>query len=62
MKKIIGIIHPFDIYQTFYVVKDGNEIIDEIHPKIDEVPNEILFLSQQYNIYNIDLTGVASFN
>ena len=24
MKKIIGIIHPFDIYQTFYVYEDGN--------------------------------------
>ena len=26
MRKIIGIIHPFDKYQTFYVYEDGNKL------------------------------------
>ena len=26
MRKIIGIIHPFDKYQIFYVYEDGNKL------------------------------------
>jgi len=44
MKKIIGIIHPFDIYQTFYVYEDGNKL-EITYTKIDDIPDTVLELS-----------------
>lgn len=40
MKKIIGIIHPFDIYQTFYVYEDGNKL-EIVQTKMDDIPDTI---------------------
>ena len=60
MKKIIGIIHPFDIYQTFYVYQDGNKL-ETIQTKIRDIPETIFELSHSYNIYQIDLSGAEHF-
>lgn len=56
MKKIIGIIHPFDIYQTFYVYEDGNEL-ELIQVRMNDIPDTILELSKVYDVYQIDLSG-----
>ena len=61
MKKIIGIIHPFDLYQTFYVYEDGNKL-DIVKTKLDNIPETIFNLSQTYNIYEIDLSGAKQFS
>ena len=61
MKKIIGIIHPFDLYQTFYVYEDGNKL-DICQVKIQDVPDIIFKLSQMYNTYQIDLSGAEHFS
>ncbi len=61
MKKIIGIIHPFDIYQTFYVYEDGNKL-EIIHAKINDIPDTILELSQTYDVYQVDLSGAKQYN
>lgn len=37
MKKIIGIIHPFDLYQTFYVYEDGKDV-ENVQVKIENIP------------------------
>ena len=37
MKKIIGIIHPFDIYQTLYVYEDGKEL-ENIQTRMKDLP------------------------
>ena len=60
MKKIIGIIHPFDTYQTFYVYEDGNKL-EITQVKIDDIPNAILELSHTYNTYQVDLSGAKHF-
>lgn len=56
MKKIIGIIHPFDMYQTFYVYEDGNEL-ELIQVRMNDIPDTILELSKIYDVYQIDLSG-----
>ncbi len=56
MKKIIGIIHPFDMYQTFYVYEDGNEL-ELIQIRMNDIPDTILELSKVYDVYQIDLSG-----
>ena len=60
MKKIIGIIHPFDIFQTFYVYEDGNKL-EITYTKIDDIPDTVLELSQKYDINQIDLSGAEHF-
>ena len=60
MKKIIGIIHPFDIYQTFYVYEDGNKL-EIIQTKIKDIPDTIFELSQAYDVYQVDLSGAKNF-
>ena len=49
MKKIIGIIQPFDIYQTFYVYEDGNKL-EIIQTKINDIPKTVLELSAVYDV------------
>lgn len=56
MKKIIGIIHPFDMYQTFYVYEDGNEL-ELIQVRMNDIPDTLLELSKVYDVYQIDLSG-----
>ena len=60
MKKIIGIIHPFDIYQTFYVYEDGNKL-EIVQTKIKDIPDTIFELSQAYDVYQVDLSGAKNF-
>lgn len=60
MKKIIGIIHPFDINQIFYVYDDENKV-ETIETQIENIPEIVLKLSSTYNINQIDLTGAKHF-
>lgn len=60
MKKIIGIIHPFDIYQTFYVYEDGNKL-EIVHTKINDIPDTVFELSRTYDVYQVDLSGAEHF-
>ena len=61
MKKIIGIIHPFDAYQTFYVYEDGNKL-EVVQTTIENIPDTIFRLSQTYDTYQVDLSGAERFN
>lgn len=61
MKKIIGIIHPFDNLQTLYVYQDGNKL-DFKQVTIDEIPETIFSLSQNYDVYQVNLSGAQSFS
>ena len=60
MKKIIGIIHPFDIYQTFYVYQDGNKL-EIAQTKVKDIPDTVLELSNVYDVNQIDLSGAKHF-
>lgn len=61
MKKIIGIIHPFDIYQTFYVYEDGNKL-EIVQTKIGDIPDTIFELAHTYDVHQVDLSGAEHFN
>lgn len=54
--KIIGILRPFDLEQSFYVYENGNKI-DMAYPTIDEVNDTIFTFVEKYNITQVDLTG-----
>ncbi len=56
MKKIIGILQPFDMEQKFYVYEDGNKL-DSCQAIIADVPATVLKLSKAHNISQIDLAG-----
>ena len=60
MKKIVGVIHPFDMYQTFYVYEDGNKL-DIIQARINDIPDTIFELSKIYDVYQVDLSGAEYF-
>ena len=60
MKKIIGIIHPFDVYQIFYVYEDGNKL-DIVQTKIKDIPDTVFELSRAYDVYQVDLSGAKHF-
>ena len=61
MRKIIGIIHPFDLYQILYVYEDGNKI-EARKVKVEDIPSTIFKLSQIYDTYQVDLTGAKHYN
>ena len=60
MKKIIGIIRPFDVKQILYVYQDGNKL-DNIQPTIDSIPEQVIQLAYKYEISQIDLSGPKRF-
>ena len=49
MKKMVGIIHPFDAYQTFYIYENG-DFLETIQINMEDIPNTICNLSQTYDI------------
>lgn len=55
-KKVVGILRPFDLAQSFYVYEDGNKI-DAAYPTIDEINNTLFQFIEKYDISQIDLTG-----
>lgn len=61
MKKIVGMIRPFDIKQNLYVYEDGNKLACK-QPKLDEL-NEIIFsFMQEYDVSQLDLVGPKQYN
>lgn len=61
MKKIIGVLRPFDLVQKFYVYENGNKI-DAVGIELNEIPTTVLGLSQQYDVHQLDLTGPKQFS
>lgn len=61
MKKIIGLLKPFDMEQTLYVYEDGNQL-ETIQMTMDEIPDNILKLCNEYAIEQIDLVGSKGYS
>lgn len=61
MKKIIGVIHPFDAQQILYVYENGNKLAFEKVP-LDKIPDMVFNLSKQYNVNQVNLSGSQTFN
>lgn len=61
MKKIIGILRPFDAQQKYFVYDNGNKI-DSFSVAIeDNMIDVILGYVEKYKITQIDLTGPKQF-
>lgn len=61
MRKIIGIVHPFDAQQILYVYEDGNKLTFT-KVSLKDMPDLILKLSEQYEVEEVNLSGAKSFN
>lgn len=61
MRKIVGIIKPFENFQKCYIYEDGQKL-EETKFTLEELPKAIVSLSNQYQIENIDLTGSKNFS
>ena len=60
MKKIVGIVRPFDMNQTFMVYEDGNKL-DVVETTLENLNNTILGLVNKYSVDNVNLIGPQKF-
>jgi hypothetical protein len=56
MKKIIGMIRPFDAAQTFMVYDDGNKI-DACVTNMEYLSQDLFVLMDKHDTYKLDLVG-----
>lgn len=60
MKKIIGIVNPFELKQDLYVYED-NVKIDAVQPNLDQLSKAIFALVEQYDIQEIAIKGPKTY-
>lgn len=60
MKKIIGVIRPFEMKQTLMVYEDGNKI-DLSETTITDLSESMLALMEKHSTYQADLVGPKKF-
>lgn len=61
MTKIVGIIQPFDNYQSLYVYEDGNKK-GSVICNLKDIENSIINAVEKYNATEVDLHGSSQFN
>ena len=61
MKKIVGVLNPFDSTQSFYFYEDGNRI-DRVTGAIDELPEKLITFAKMYNVSDVDVMGPDYFS
>lgn len=57
MDKILITINPFDLDQTIYVFNNNTELKRFPVKSIEEIPEQVLALSAQYNIHQVYING-----
>ena len=60
MKKIIGVIRPFEMTQSLMVYEDGNKI-DLSETTITDLSESMLTLMEKHSTYQADLVGPKKF-
>lgn len=60
MKKIIGIVNPFELKQDLYVYED-NVKIDAVQSNLDQLPKTIFALAERYDIQEIAIKGPRTY-
>lgn len=60
MRKIIGMIRPFEMNQTLMVYEDGNKI-DICKTTMEELYPSIFALVEKHEVYQLDLVGPKSY-
>lgn len=61
MRKIVGMIRPFDMRQNFYVYEDGNKLACE-QPRMGDLNKTIFGLMEEYDVTQLDLVGPKQYN
>ena len=61
MKKIIGMLKPFDMEQTLMVYEDGNKI-DIAHSSMEELSLKVFELMNKHDTYRVDLVGPKKYS
>ena len=61
MKKIVGVLRPFDYEQNFFVYEDGNKI-DSANPAVDEINNVVFGFVEKYDVHQMDLAGPKQYS
>ena len=56
MKKIIGIIKPFEMQQSLIVYEDGNKI-DICETTLNDLMTNLFPLMEKHQVYKLDLVG-----
>ena len=56
MKKIVGVLKPFNLHQNFYLYEDGVQI-ESAQPKVDEISDLVFSYMEKYQIEQLDLLG-----
>lgn len=56
MKKIVGVLRPFDLQQNFYVYEDGNKI-DAATPTVDQINDTVFAFVEAHDVHQMDLAG-----
>ena len=57
MKKIIGVIRPFQLEQSIMVYEDGNKI-DILQSTLEDLGNSIYSLSKKHDVTRVDLNAL----
>lgn len=60
MRKIIGVLRPFDLQQTFYIYQDGNKI-SSFQTTIENLDEDILNYAKQYDVDQVDFSGAVHY-
>lgn len=60
MAKIVGMLKPFVLKQSFVVYEDGQKL-DVKEATADEINDTIFALMEQYDINQIDFTGPKNY-
>ena len=61
MKKIVGILNPFDATQSFYFYEDGNRI-DRLTCSLNEIPSSLISFASNYGVTDVDVSGPQFFS
>lgn len=61
MNKIVGVLRPFDVQQTFYVYEDGN-VLEEARSTVDDIPALLFTLIQKYGVTEVTLSGPKQYS
>lgn len=60
MKKIIGMVRPFEMQQSLMVYEDGNKI-DICQTTLDNLNNDLFMLMDKHQVYRLDFVGPKTF-
>lgn len=60
MKKIIGMVRPFEMQQSLVVYEDGNKI-DICQTTLDDLNTNLFMLMDKHNVYRLDFVGPKKF-